>query len=115
MYQRLQGSSRLKRIAELAGRLERIAANKARSKVKPGVGEVHGIGLGGLADLARLLPSELVALRRPARRLGRARRLRPVPRLHAREPALLRPRLLGPRAGRAHLALRQWPLRHRSR
>jgi len=57
----------MRRICELAGRLERVAATKARSKVKPGVGEVHGIDLG--ADLARLLPSELVALRRPRLRL----------------------------------------------
>jgi uncharacterized protein with von Willebrand factor type A (vWA) domain len=46
---------------------------KARSKVKPGVGEVHGITLGG--DLARLLPSELVALRRPRLRLHLLARL----------------------------------------
>ena len=66
-HSRLHDSRRLKRICELAGRLERIAATKARSKVKPGVGEVHGIDLGD--DLARLLPSELVALRHPRLRL----------------------------------------------
>jgi hypothetical protein len=48
-HARLSSSHRLRRIAELAGRLERVAALKARSKVKPGVGEVHGIGMGGLA------------------------------------------------------------------
>lgn len=74
-YARLQSSHRLRRIAELAGRLERVAAAKARSKVKPGVGEVHGIGLGGLPDLARLLPSELVALRRRHLRLHLLARL----------------------------------------
>jgi von Willebrand factor type A domain len=71
----LQSSHRLKRISELAGRLERVAAAKARSKVKPGVGEIHGIGLGGLPDLARLLPSELVALRRRRLRLAFLARL----------------------------------------
>lgn len=76
MYARLQTSTRLRRIAELAGRLERVAAAKARSRVEPGVGEVHGIGHGGLSDLARLLPSELVALRcRPLRRHFLARLL----------------------------------------
>jgi hypothetical protein len=64
---RLESSPRLRRIAELAGRLERLAAAKLRSKVNPGVGEVHGVGLSG--DLARLLSSELVALRRPRLRL----------------------------------------------
>ena len=72
-HTRLGGSHRLKRICELAGRLERIAASKARSKVKPGVGEVHGIDLG--SDLSRLLPSELVALRHPRLRLHLLSRL----------------------------------------
>jgi von Willebrand factor type A domain len=71
----LQSSRRLRRISELAGRLERVAAAKARSKVKPGVGEIHGIGLGGLPDLARILPSELVALRRKRLRLAFLARL----------------------------------------
>ena len=83
--------------AELAGRLERIAAQKARSKVKPGVGEVHGIGLGGLPDLARLLPSELVALRRRPLRLHLLARL-----LQARALvyAMTGPRAAGPRPDR---------------
>jgi len=66
-HSRLGDSPRLRRICELAGRLERVAATKARSKVKPGVGEIHGIDLG--ADLSRLLPSELAALRHPRLRL----------------------------------------------
>ena len=72
-HNRLGDSHRLRRICELAGRLERIAASKARSKVKPGVGEVHGIDLG--ADISRLLPSELVALRHPRLRLHLLSRL----------------------------------------
>jgi len=74
-HTRISSSHRLRRIAELAGRLERVAAAKARSKVRPGVGEVHGIGLGGLSDLARVLPSELVALRRKRLRLAFLARL----------------------------------------
>jgi len=74
-HSRISSSHRLRRIAELAGRLERVAAAKARSKVKPGVGEIHGIGLGGLADLARVLPCELVALRRRRLRLAFLARL----------------------------------------
>lgn len=61
----LKNNARLKRICELAGRMERAAASKARSTVKPGVGEIHGIELGGLADLARVLPCELGQLRVP--------------------------------------------------
>ena len=72
-HTRLRSSRRLQKIAELAGRLERIAAMKARSKVKPGVGEVHGIDHGD--DLSRLLPSELVALRHPRLRLALMSRL----------------------------------------
>jgi uncharacterized protein with von Willebrand factor type A (vWA) domain len=66
-HERLKSSGRLQEIAKLAGRFERVAASKARSKVKPGVGEIHGVGLGD--DIARLLPSELVALKHPKRRL----------------------------------------------
>lgn len=73
VHSRLKSSRRLQRITELAGRLERIAAAKARSKVKPGVGEVHGIDLGD--DLSRLLPSELIALRHPRLRLALMSRL----------------------------------------
>lgn len=66
-HQRLHSSRLLARIAELAGRLERLAVAKQRSEVKPGIGEVYGVDQG--ADLARLLPSELVALRHPRLRL----------------------------------------------
>lgn len=66
-HQRLHSSRLLARIAELAGRLERLAVAKQHSEVKPGVGEVYGVDQG--ADLARLLPSELVALRHRRLRL----------------------------------------------
>lgn len=54
-------SRNLKRIAELAGRLARQAANKKRTKVSGSVGAVKGVELSG--DLSRVLPSELVGLR----------------------------------------------------
>ena len=72
-HSHLQSSDRLRQIAKLAGRMERVAATKAKSKIKPGVGEIHGIDLG--SDLARLLPSELVNLKRPRLRLALLARL----------------------------------------
>ncbi|MCP4607036.1 MAG: hypothetical protein GY847_42070 [Proteobacteria bacterium] len=59
----IKNSDRLKKIAQLAGRFERIASSKLRSKIRPGVGEVHGVGVGD--DISRLLPSELVQLKHP--------------------------------------------------
>ena len=66
-HAQLKNSPRLRQIANLAGRLERLASSKTRSKVKPGVGEIHGVEIGD--DIARLLPSELVCLRHPRRKL----------------------------------------------
>ena len=59
----LRHSPMMKKVAMLAGRFERIARGKARSKVQPGIGEIHGVETGG--NLSRLLPSELVALKHP--------------------------------------------------
>lgn len=53
-------SPQLQRIAELAGRLQRIAASKKRSKVDRAIGAVKGIELSG--DVARIIPSELADL-----------------------------------------------------
>jgi uncharacterized protein YegL len=64
LSKRLRCSERLRRISRLAGRLERVAATKARSRVRPGVGEIYGVG--PCDDLSRLLPSELVCLGHPA-------------------------------------------------
>lgn len=72
-HQRLKDSDRLKKIAQLAGRMERVAASKARSRIRPGVGEIHGVNLSG--DIARLLPSELVHLKRPRLKLALLARL----------------------------------------
>jgi len=69
----LSKNPKFRRIAELAGRLERLAAAKRKSEIKPGVGEVHGIERTG--DLARLLPSELLALCHPKLRTSMLVRL----------------------------------------
>ena len=63
---RLKTDPRLKQIALLAGRFKRIAASKRRQKVKHGADEVADIEQG--ADLARLLPAELVKLTHRTRR-----------------------------------------------
>lgn len=65
LYQAIRSMPRLKEIAELAGRLQRIARTQKRVKVSPAVGAVKGVTLG--SDLARLLPSEIVGLRSPNR------------------------------------------------
>jgi uncharacterized protein with von Willebrand factor type A (vWA) domain len=57
---RLRSDARLRQIALLAGRFKRIAASKRRSRVRHGADEIADIEQG--ADLARLLPSELVKL-----------------------------------------------------
>jgi len=69
----LSKNPKLRRIAELAGRIERLAAAKRRTEVKPGVGELHGIERTG--DLARLLPTEFLALCHPKLRTSMLVRL----------------------------------------
>jgi uncharacterized protein with von Willebrand factor type A (vWA) domain len=64
---RLKSDHRLRQIAMLAGRFKRIAASKRRQKVRHGADEVTDIEMG--ADLARLLPSELVKLAHRTRRM----------------------------------------------
>lgn len=51
----------LRRIAELAGRLTRLADSSKRTKVTGSVGAVKGVELSG--DIPRILPGELVGLR----------------------------------------------------
>lgn len=60
LAKRLGGSSKLKRIAQLAGRLRRVAAEKQRSKTNYAREEINSVEQG--ADLDRVLPSELAAL-----------------------------------------------------
>ncbi|HOX42929.1 MAG TPA: VWA domain-containing protein [Myxococcota bacterium] len=69
----LSKNPKLRRIAELAGRIERLAAAKRKSEIKPGVSEVHGIERTG--DIARLLPSELLAMCHPKLRTSMLVRL----------------------------------------
>lgn len=57
---RISSSSKLKKIAKLAGRLRRVAAEKQRSKVSDSSSEVSDIEQGNAID--RLLPSELMDL-----------------------------------------------------
>ena len=70
---RLRDDSRLRRIAELAGRFRRIASGKRRSKVRHGADEIVDVEQG--ADLARLLPLELVQLVHPRTKLMAYRNL----------------------------------------
>jgi len=60
---RLMTNDKLRRIAELAGRMRRIAAEKQRMKTKHGVDELADIMVGD--NLARLIPSELAKLAHP--------------------------------------------------
>jgi Mg-chelatase subunit ChlD len=59
----LRSAPQVKRIAEMAGRMKRIAENKRRTKTTHGVDEVTDIEQG--ANLARVLPSEMVKLTNP--------------------------------------------------
>jgi uncharacterized protein with von Willebrand factor type A (vWA) domain len=60
-YAWLKGSRQLQQITKLAGRLQRLAASKKRTKVKTATGGIKGITLSG--DLNRVLPTELAGLR----------------------------------------------------
>ena len=70
---RLADSEKLRRLAEEAGRMRRIALGKQKSKVDHGADEVSDVVRG--ADLARLLPTELAKLADPTRFLEFARGL----------------------------------------
>ena len=65
---RLRHDERLQRIALLAGRFKRIAAQKHRQRTRHGADEIVDVETG--ADLARLLPAELARLGRPGLRLA---------------------------------------------
>jgi len=70
---RLKTDPRLRRMAELAGRMKRIAAAKRRQRVKHGADEITDVEQGG--DLGRILPSELAKLSHPLLRLDFLRSL----------------------------------------
>jgi uncharacterized protein with von Willebrand factor type A (vWA) domain len=61
LYEVLRSNATMRRIAELAGRLQRLGASHKRTKVQPAVGAIKGVTVGG--DIDRLLPGELVGLR----------------------------------------------------
>ena len=65
---RLKADTRLRRIAQVAGRFRRIALTKRRQRVRHGADEVNSIEQGG--DIARLLPVELGKLLHPQLRLS---------------------------------------------
>lgn len=60
LAKRLRNDPRLKRIAELAGRMRRIASGKRETRYKKGPDDVVGVEFGN--DLSNVLQSELVAL-----------------------------------------------------
>ena len=66
LTRRIQGSSRLKGLAAMAGRFRRIALRVQQNKVQHDPDEVHDVTVG--RDLARLLPAELALLARPRTR-----------------------------------------------
>lgn len=66
LFKRVRDSKKLQALAELAGRMKRLAAQKQRSKTDHARDEVSDIKQGD--DLARLLPSELAKLTNPLTR-----------------------------------------------
>lgn len=68
LARRLRDDPRLRRVAMLAGRFRRIAAQKRRQRHRHGADEISDIELG--ANLERVLPSELARLRHPKLRLA---------------------------------------------
>jgi len=67
LAERIMSSSKLMRIAEIAGRFQRLALHKQETKIKHGRDEVVDTELGN--DLARVVPSELAYLINPATKL----------------------------------------------
>lgn len=64
--------AKMKRIADLVGRMRNLARARQRQKVKKRRDEIHSITIG--ADLNHVLPAELAALRHPLQRLDFYRR-----------------------------------------
>jgi len=61
--ERLKNNPHVKMVAELAGRMRRIAFEKQKQKTKHGVDELADIKVGD--DLARLIPAEIAKLAHP--------------------------------------------------
>lgn len=62
-WDKLRNLPKIKQIAEMAGRLARLARNRSKTTVRGGIGETYGLDQGD--DLARILPGELANLRHP--------------------------------------------------
>ena len=75
LYEVLRSNHLFRRIAMMAGRLQRIGARHKRTKVTPGVGIIKGIAVGG--DIPWLLPTELAGLR-SANKLAKLMALRRI-------------------------------------
>ncbi len=65
-YQQVERSETLRRIAEIAGRMVRVALQNHRTRIDHGADEVHDIVFGD--DISKLVPSEIMALGHPALR-----------------------------------------------
>jgi uncharacterized protein with von Willebrand factor type A (vWA) domain len=72
LAEKMRGSEKLRRLAQLAGAFRRDALAARRKRIRRSPAELHRIGRG--ADLARLLPSELFAYTDPRRRTEFLRR-----------------------------------------
>lgn len=72
LARQLQGDPKLREIAQLAGRMTRIALEKRRSKIKQEPSEVASVESG--RDLARVLPVELALVGHPILKLDFFRR-----------------------------------------
>lgn len=73
LAQLLRENPQLRKIAELAGKLRRIATRTQKSKPKHGTDEIHSVTVGD--DLARLIPVEMAYLNHPELKLDFIRRL----------------------------------------
>jgi len=56
-------SAKFKRMAEVIGRMRRLAVHQQKTKLSQSRDEIHTVGIGN--DLSRVLPAELVQLRHP--------------------------------------------------
>jgi uncharacterized protein with von Willebrand factor type A (vWA) domain len=63
LAKKIRSNNKLQRLAKIAGRMRRMAAQKQKSKVRPHRSEISDIECGN--DFARLLPSEMVKLNDP--------------------------------------------------
>lgn len=63
LAKKIRSNYKLQRLAKIAGRMRRLAAQKQKTKVRPHRSEISDIECGN--DFARLLPSEMVKLNDP--------------------------------------------------